>query len=504
MTGDNTVLVKMSIVGAMISVSLNITVSLTDNVILGISVVNISMSLLGVGITALVISIVGLGTIVEAGVVTVKRGDADVMLGVVNKDTSLIDGVITVGVSVSSKLKVGTSVNCTVSTVVLASEVKVTRVGVSTSVVSNNGVEVTVTEGIVGTEVSTADKNGRTVVSSMDTTVIVETIMSVNMDGLEITLLCVDKINSLENSVVTNEDADVGETVSNVVSISVNKSELRLVSTGTKDSVNKGMLVGDKTGVPVGENEDTDVGKTVMRVGIVVSTSVNKSELKVVSEVDVSRGMLVDNRIGVVAPNVGKIDVSSPAVVTKDVTILVNSELVVVVMVPVGSNVTEGVITTSVGKELKITRLENGIDIGRVVASITTDVLGNSDVGVETMSEELTKVSVDGDVINRLDSKNTELLVGSTTDKLGVIKDMVTPIVVWSAENEDEIVRKGVIVVGSTENTGEDGNMVTTGMIVVVRMGSEENATADDCTTVGITIPVLAITGSVTAVVRTT
>ena len=92
--------------------------------ILGTSVVNVSTSLLRVTIIALVISNVGLGsTKVEAGVVIVKRGDADVMLGVVKKDTSLIDGAITVGVSVSSKLKVGTSVNCTV---VLASEVSVT------------------------------------------------------------------------------------------------------------------------------------------------------------------------------------------------------------------------------------------------------------------------------------------------------------------------------------------------------------------------------------------
>ena len=91
---------------------------------LGISVVNVSTSLLRVTITALVISNVGLGSAkVEAGVVIVKRGDADVMLGVVKKDTSLIDGAITVGVSVSSKLKVGISVNCTV---VLASEVSVT------------------------------------------------------------------------------------------------------------------------------------------------------------------------------------------------------------------------------------------------------------------------------------------------------------------------------------------------------------------------------------------
>ena len=373
--------------------------------------------------------------------------------------------------------------------------------------VSNSGNEVIMTEGIVGTEVITADENGRTLVSSMDTTVTVGTIISVNMDGLAITSLCVDKMNSLENGVVTNENADVGETVSNVVivvSISVNKSELKLVSAETKDSVSKGMLVGDKTGMLVGENEDTDVGKMVTRE--VVSTSVNKSELKIVSvgiEGDVSRGMLVDNR-SVVDANVRKTDVSSPVVVTKNVSILVNSELVVAVMVPVGSNVTEGVIITSVAKELRIGRLENGIDIGRVVASITTDVLGNSDVKVVTMSAELTKISIDGDVINRLDPKNTELLVGSITDTLGVIKDVVTPIiVVWSAKNEDEIVRKGKVV-GSTENTGEDGNTVTTGMTVVVKMRSEENVTADDGTVLAIAILVLAITASVTAVVSTT
>ena len=113
------------------------------------------------------------------------------------------------------------------------------------------------------------------------------------------------------------------------------------------------------------------------------------------------------------------------------------------------------------------------------------------------------KVAIEGDVINRLDSMNTKLLVGSITGGLGVIKDVVKPTVVWSAEIKDEIVKKGTVLVDSTENTGEDGNMVTTGMIVVVKIASEEKLTAGDCTAVDITILVVAIT-SVTAVVSTT
>ena len=167
---------------------------------------------------------------------------------------------------------------------------------------------------------------------------------------------------------------------------------LKLVSARMEDGVSKGVLVGDKIGTLVDENEDTTVGEMLIRLGIVVSTSVNKSEVKLVPagiEDDVSRGMLVDNKTGmlvVVGVKVRKTDVSSPVVIT------VNVSIAMVVMVAVGSsNVvkdTEGVIITSVAKDLRIAKLENGIDIGRVVVSTTTNVLGNSDIEVDAMNEE--------------------------------------------------------------------------------------------------------------------
>ena len=469
-----TKLVKVSLIsatvvdGVMTSVSLIIVVSLMDIVMLGTSVVNVSItSLLGLTNIALVILNIGLAIVeVETGVVTTKIDD-EVILPVVNNETSslITDGVG--GNIVSTGLNVGMSVKSVVCTVVLGSEVRVTTsvsgVGVSTRVVSSNGVvDMTgvamMEETASDAEVSTTDV---TIVSSMDTTV-VGTLTSVNIGKLvKIISLCVDKLNSLEDGVTINENTDVGVTV-NVsgtdVSMSVIKGEV--VATGTEDET--GTLINDETGM------------------LVLGSSVRTTD-------------------------VGSIDIS----------VLLNSELVV--MKAVGSNdvkVSEGVITTSVLKELGTIRLENGIDNGTLVTAIPNDVLGTSDVEVVTKSEVLKNAIIEDDVINggKLDSidVNVEVLIDCTSDTLdiiGVINDWVISIVVWSADNKDDVVGIGnIIVVSSTDNTGEDGNIVTTGVNDVVKMESEENViigtVVTGCTTeVDImTMLILVITGCITEV----
>ena len=223
------ILVKISVASKVGVMSLINTVSLMDNVILGNSVVISIKSLVGVNMAKLVASNVGV-TSIEL-VVIMKR---DVMLALVVKNVSLMDGVIT-GVSVSIKLKVGTSVSCIA---VLASELSVT------SGVGDNGVSNMVMSNI---EVAVVKVDGMTVISSTDTIVIVGIIISVNMDGLA--SLCVDTTSTLENGDDINEDAGVGEIVNGLgiaVSISVNNRELKLISAGIEDA--KGMLVGDRPG----------------------------------------------------------------------------------------------------------------------------------------------------------------------------------------------------------------------------------------------------------------
>ena len=121
-----------------------------------------------------------------------------------------------------------------------------------------------------------------------------------------------------------------------------------------------------------------------------------------------------------------------------DISVLLNSELVA--MTEVGSNdveVTEGMITTSVIKELGTVRLDNGIDNGTLVMPIPNDVLGSSDIVLVTKSDVLNIVGTEGDVINggRLDSidVNVEILIDSTSDTLdiiGVVNDWVISSVV--------------------------------------------------------------------------
>ena len=472
----STKLVEVSLIstavvdGVSTSVSLIITVSLMNIVTLGTSIVNVSItSLLGLTIITLVILNIGLASVeVETGVVTTKRDD-EVILTVVNNETSslITDGV---GVNiVSTGLKVGISVKSVVSTVVVGSKVKVTMaesgVGVSTREVSSNGVvDMTgvamMEETASDAEVSTTDAM---VVSSMDTTV-VGILTSVNTGKLVMIMsLCVDKLNSLEDGVTIKENTDVGVTISvsdTNVSMSVIMGEV--VTTGTEDET--GTLINDET------------------------------------------------RMLVLGSNVMTIDVDST-----DISVLLNNELVM--MITVGSNdvkVTEGVITTSVIKELGAIRLENVNDNGTLVVTIPNDVLGTSDIEVVTKSEVLKNIVSEGNVINvgKLDSidVNIEALIDSTSDTLdiiGVISDWVISIVVWSAENKDDVVGIGnIIVVGSTDNTGEDGNIVTTGITVVVKMDSEENITVGTVVTgciteVGITA-ILVVTISVVAVVWTT
>lgn len=470
-------------------------VSLMDNVILGTSVVNVStIALLGVTIIVLETLNIGVASVeVETRVLTIKRDDDDVTLGIVNKEISSLIIVDGVGVNtVSTGLKVGMSENSVVSTVVLGSAVKVTMgvngVGVSNRVVSSNGVVdmagvAMMEETASDTEVSITDGNDGMVVSSMDTTV-VGIITSVNTGELAMIIsLCVDKLNSLEDGVTINENTDVGVTVnvSNIdVSMSVSKGEL--VATGTEDTVNRveidaletGTLITDETGMLVlgSKVRITDVGST----NVVVTT-------KTVDAIDIS--------------------------------VLLSSELVV--MTEVGSNdveVTKGVITTSVIKELGTVRVDNGIDNGTLVMPIPNDVLGSSKVAVVTKSDVLKIIGTEGDVINggRLDSidVNVEMLIDSTSDTLdiiGVINDWVISNVVWSAENKDDVSTGITIVVGSTDNTGEDGKIVTTGVIVVVKMGTEENVITGTVVTgciteVGITA-MLVVTISVVAVVWT-
>ena len=413
-----------------------------DNVISGTSVVNISTtSLLGTRIIVLVILIVGLVSVEKGtGVVTINRDDVDITLGMVNKDTSslIIDGVIIMGVSVSTKLKLGRSVKTVVSTVVLTSEVRVATTvndaGVSTRVVFNNGVDnigVAMTEGIVGNiEVNTNDEN-MTVGSSLDTAVIVGmVIISVNTDDglVMIRSLCVNKLNSLEDGIAINDDTSVGEMVSGPgidVSISVNKREL--VSKGTED-VKSGMLVDDKA------------GRLEVR-GNVRTTDVDSSDM-VVTIKDTSVVLLNENE-------------------SNDV------------------KVAEGMIVESLTSLMKELRLDDGTDAGIVVMSTPKDVLDNSGMEVATKSEVLNKSVNEGDVINggKLESTLTN--------------DEITPSVVWSADNKIDVIG--------------DGKIVTTGMVVAVKISSEENVTANvvvtDCiTVVGIIAVVVAII-SVTPVV---
>ena len=415
-----------------------------DNVISGTSVVNISTtSLLGTRIIVLVILKVGLVSVeVGTGVVTINRDDVDITLGMVNKDTSslIIDGVIIMGVSVSTKLKLGRSVKtAVVSTVVLTSEVKVATtvndVGVSTRVVFNNGVDnigVTMTEGIVGNiEVNANDENDMTVGSSLDTAVIVGmVIILVNTDDglVMIRSLCVNKLNSLEDGIAINDDISVGETVSEPgidVSISVNKREL--VSKGTKD-VKSGMLVDDKA------------GRLEVR-GNVRTTDVDSSGM-VVTIKDTSVVLLNENE-------------------SNDV------------------NVAEGMIVESLTSLMKKLRLDDGTDAGIVVMSTPKDVLDNSGMEVATKSEVLNKSVNEGDVINGGKLEST------------VTNDEITPSVVWSADNKIDVIG--------------DGKIVTTGMVVAVKISSEENVIASvvvtDCiTVVGIITVVVGII-SVTPVV---
>ena len=472
----STILVKVSLIsttvvdGVTTSVSLIITVSLMNIVTLGTSIVNVSItSLLGLTIITLVILNIGLASVeVETGVVTTKRDD-EVILTVVNNETSslITDGV---GVNiVSTGLKVGISVKSVVSTVVVGSKVKVTMaesgVGVSTREVSSNGVvDMTgvamMEETASDAEVSTTDAM---VVSSMDTTV-VGILTSVNTGKLVMIMsLCVNKLNSLEDGVTIKENTDVGVTISvSVTNVSMSVIMGEVVTTGTEDET--GTLINDET------------------------------------------------RMLVLGSNVRTTDVDST-----DISVLLNNELVM--MITVGSNdvkVTEGVITTSVIKELGAIRLENVNDNGTLVVTIPNDVLGTSDIEVVTKSEVLKNIVSEGNVINvgKLDSidVNIEALIDSTSDTLdiiGVISDWVISIVVWSAENKDDVVGIGnIIVVGSTDNTGEDGNIVTTGITVVVKMDSEENITVGTVVTgciteVGITA-ILVVTISVVAVVWTT
>ena len=466
-------------------------VSLIDNVILGTSVVNVStIALLGVTIIALETLNIGVASVeVETRVLTIKRNDDDVTLCIVNKETLslIVDGV---GVNtVSTGLKVCMSENSVVSTVVLGSAVKVTMgvsgVGVFIRVVSNNGVVdmagVTMMEETASdTEVGTTDGNDGIVVSSMYITVVG---MITSGELAMIISLSVDKLNSLEDGVTIKENTDVGVTVnvSNIdVSMSVSKGEL--VATGTEDTVNRverdaletGTLIIDETGMLVlgSKVRITDVGST----NVVVTT-------KIVDAMDIS--------------------------------VLLSCELVA--MTEVGSNdveVTEGVITTSVIKELGTVRLNNGIDKGTLVMPIPNDVLGSSDIALVTKSDVLKIVGTEGGVINggRLDSidVNVEKLIDSTSDTLdiiGVVNDWLISNVVWSAENKDDVSTGITIVVGCTDNTGEDGKIVTIGVIVVVKMGTEENVLTDTVVTgciteVGITA-MLVVTISVVAVVWT-
>ena len=71
----------------------------------------------------------------------------------------------------------------------------------------------------------------------------------------------------------------------------------------------------------------------------------------------------------------------------------------------------------------------------------------------------------------------------------------------------DDVSTGITIVVGSTDNTGEDGKIVTTGVIVVVKMGTEENVLTGTVVTGCITevgkTAMLVVTISVVAVVWT-
>lgn len=385
-------------------------VSLIDNVILGTSVVNVlSIVLLGVTIIALETLNIGVGSVeVETSVLTIKRDDDDVTLGIVNKEISSLIIVDGVGVNtVSTGLKVGMSENSVVSTVVLGSAVKVTMgvngVGVSNRVVSSNGVVdmagvAMMEETASDTEVGTTDGNDGMVVSSMYITV-VGIIMSGEL--AMIISLCVDKLNSLEDGITINENIDVGVTVnvSNIdVSMSVSKGEL--VATGTEDTVNRVEIVALETGTLITDETGMLVLGSKVRITEVGSTNVVVTT-KVVDAIDIS--------------------------------VLLSSELVA--MTEVGSNdveVTEGMITTSVIKELGTVRLDNGIDNGTLVMPIPNDVLGSSDIASVTKSDVLKIIGTEGDVINggRLDSidVNVEILIDSTSDTLdiiGVVNDWV-------------------------------------------------------------------------------
>ena len=165
---------------------------------------------------------------------------------------------------------------------------------------------------------------------------------------------------------------------------------------------------------------------------------------------------------------------------------------------------------TSVVKELRIVRLESGIDAETVVMLTSTKIL---DTEVATKTGVLRKVNeVDALKIGELGT-NVEMLVFSITDALGIIElandtvSEVKPNVVWSAENKDEVVNTATKVVGSTVTTGEDGRTVTTGTTVVVKIGTEENVVVGVVVTGSIAVDMTAVVvviTSVAAVVRIT
>jgi len=492
--------------GVMISVSVNVNISLADNVISSASVVDASIiSLLGVSIILVTLNI-GLDSVeVETGIAVTDSSDVGVRLEVTNKDTSLVDGLVTVGLDNSTKLNVSTSeVNNVVSTVALASGVEsTTSVGeivISTIVVVFiNGVDKTE---VVMTE-ETTDSTGLLsimMVVSMGTTVIVGIIISVSRARLVVTRsLCIDKLSALDDGVANTEDENMEE-IDNV---------------GKLSTIDDGISIG----------EDVDVGEIVSKVGIDVSMPVNKGEfVSVITEGTVGRvkmdgieiGILVGDKTSVlvVGDNIGITDVvSTSVIVTKNISVLLNN--VLVVMAAVSSDVvkvSEGVIITSVVKELRIVRLENGIDTEAVVTSTSTEIL---DTEVVTKTGILRKDN-EGDVLKIGELAITvEMLVISITDMLDIVVvedntvlSKVKPNVVWSAENKVEVVSTGTTVVGSTVITGEDGKMVTTETIVSVKVGAEENVAIGVVVTGSVTVDmatvVVEITSVAAAVVRTT
>ena len=100
--------VRVSVISIIVVDGVMISVSLIDNVILGTSVVSVAVFVtLNVGLVSVEVKMIEVNGVVGSVVLATT-------LGIVTKDTSLIDGVITTGVDVSTKLKVGMSVNSVV------------------------------------------------------------------------------------------------------------------------------------------------------------------------------------------------------------------------------------------------------------------------------------------------------------------------------------------------------------------------------------------------------